>query len=289
MKVFDIKRNDADLASMEKTEQFIGMFLGEGEFDFGLKRSQIARLSYAPGDMFIFPRYRPMFLRGIGANYMLVGISDEALKSHDDRDIEVRIRCQKHLNDKRIQGLIMALNAERLAGFPSGPMFLESIESAMASALRHGHGASTDKVREFRGGLTPLRLRRVKELIDANLQRDITLQELADVAGLSISHFSRMFRKSTTLSPHQFVLRERIHRAGELIRSSDFRVFDIASACGFKTQQHFSRIFRRVYGVNPTEYRNLLGSVSPEDEVKTTLTKQIEARAQDNGRSWHNV
>jgi AraC family transcriptional regulator len=275
MKVFDVKRNDTEPVLMEKPEQFVGMFLDKGEFDFGFRRSRIVRHIYEPGDLFIFPRHRPMFLRGIGANFMLVSISDAALKSHDDRDLEIRVRCQEHLDDKRIQGLMMALNAEKQAGFPSGSMFLESIELALASALRQGHVASPNRVHEFRGGLTPLRLRRVIELIDANLQRDLSLQELADAAGISISHFSRMFRKSTSLSPHQFVLRQRIQKAGELIRRSDSRVFDVASECGFKTQQHFARIFRRMYGVNPTEYRNLLGSVCPEDEITIApLAKQ---------------
>ncbi len=128
MKVLDIKRNDAEPVLMEKAEQFVGMFLDAGELDFGLKRSRIVRHIYEPGDLFIFPRHRPMFLRGIGANFMLVGISDAALKFHDDRDVEIRVRCQEHLDDRRIQGLMMALNAEKQAGFPSGPMFLESIE-----------------------------------------------------------------------------------------------------------------------------------------------------------------
>ncbi len=85
---------------------------------------------------------------------MLVGISDAALKFHDDRDVEIRVRCQEHLDDRRIQGLMMALNAEKQAGFPSGPMFLESIELALSSALRQGHVAFAHKVHEFRGGLT---------------------------------------------------------------------------------------------------------------------------------------
>jgi AraC family transcriptional regulator len=259
MKILDIKHNDAEPALVERTEQFVGMFLEKGAFDFSFKRSRIRRISYEPGDMFIFPRYSPLLLRGIEANYLLVAISDASLKLHDERDVEICVGCQQHLSDKRIRGLMIALNAERLASFPSGPIFQESIELALASVLRQRHVLSPKRVQEFRGGLTPLRLRRVIEFIDANLQGEIILQDLADATGLSIAHFSRMFRLSTSLSPHQFILRQRIQRAGELIRSSDSKIFDVASACGFKTQQHFARVFRRIYGVNPTEYRNLLG------------------------------
>jgi AraC family transcriptional regulator len=68
-----------------------------------------------------------------------------------------------------------------------------------------------------------------------------------------------MFRKSTDESPHQFVLRHRVERAKEMLRAVDARVLDVAVACGFKTQQHFARVFRRVCGASPTEYRQEFG------------------------------
>jgi len=64
-----------------------------------------------------------------------------------------------------------------------------------------------------------------------------------------------MFRKSTGESPHQFVLRQRVERAKEMLREAEMRVLDVAVACGFKTQQHFARVFRRICGASPTEYR----------------------------------
>jgi len=65
-----------------------------------------------------------------------------------------------------------------------------------------------------------------------------------------------MFRKSTGQSPHQFVLRHRVERAKEILRTPELRVLDVAVACGFKTQQHFARVFRQMCGISPTEYRN---------------------------------
>lgn len=173
------------------------------------------------------------------------------------------IHCHKHLADKRIEALVIALDAERLAGFPSGVAFIEGISLAIASALREAQNSTSSSQGEFRGSLAPFRLRRVVALIDANLDRDLTLRDLARAAELSVFHFSRAFQNATSLSPHQFILRRRIEKASELIRESNLRILDVASACGFKTQQHFARSFRRVYGVNPTEYRNLLGCQNP--------------------------
>jgi AraC family transcriptional regulator len=93
------------------------------------------------------------------------------------------------------------------------------------------------------------------ELVHAEMDSDLSLEELADAAGLSITHFSQMFRQSTGQSPHQFLLDRRIERAKEMLRAAEMRVLDVAVACGFKSQQHFARVFRRVCGASPSEYR----------------------------------
>jgi len=87
------------------------------------------------------------------------------------------------------------------------------------------------------------------------MEEDITLIEMAQAVELSPTYFSRMFRQSTGETPHQFVLRNRIERAKEMLREAEARVLDVAVACGFKTQQHFARVFRRICGTSPTEYR----------------------------------
>jgi AraC-like DNA-binding protein len=104
-------------------------------------------------------------------------------------------------------------------------------------------------------GLTPASVRRVTELVHAKMEDGPTLGEMAESAGLSTGYFSQMFRRSTGETPHQFALRLRIERAKGMLRDADARVLDVAVACGFKTQQHFARVFRRMCGGSPTEYR----------------------------------
>jgi AraC-like DNA-binding protein len=72
-----------------------------------------------------------------------------------------------------------------------------------------------------------------------------------------------MFRKSTGQGPHRFALRHRIERAKEMLRAAEARVLNVAVACGFKTQQHFARVFRGMCRPSPTEYRHgfLIGSM----------------------------
>lgn len=122
-------------------------------------------------------------------------------------------------------------------------------------ALVNGHGVRRCSARVYRGGLTPAHLRRVTELMRAKIEEELTLQEMAECAGLSTAHFCEAFRKSTGESPHQFLLRQRVERAKAMLREAEMRVLDVAVACGFKTQQHFARVFRRICGASPREYR----------------------------------
>ena len=142
-----------------------------------------------------------------------------------------------------------------MAGFPSGRLFLDSVEQALAVALVERYAASRPSPVIYRGGLGPARLRKVTELVDARTDGDLSLDDMANYVKLSVAHFSQMFRRSTGQSPHQFVLRHRIERAKEILRTEEVGVLNVALACGFKTQQHFARVFRQVCGVSPTEYR----------------------------------
>ena len=122
-------------------------------------------------------------------------------------------------------------------------------------ALVDGYAVRYRSVRMYRGGLGPARLRRIKELVQARIEEELTLYDLADSVGLSTPYFAQMFRKSTGESPRQFVLCHRIEHGKKMLRQGEARVLDVAIACGFKTQQHFARVFRRMCGTSPTEYR----------------------------------
>ena len=98
-------------------------------------------------------------------------------------------------------------------------------------------------------------MRKITELVHETSENELTLDEMAESAGLSTAHFSQMFRKSTGESPHRFVLRLRVERAREMLHRPENRVLDVAVACGFKTQQHFARVFRQFCGTSPTQYR----------------------------------
>jgi AraC family transcriptional regulator len=149
-----------------------------------------------------------------------------------------------------------AVSIERASGFPSGQLFLQSIEVAQAAVLVQTYSLSMRARRRIKGGLTDVCRHNVIDFVRSRISEDISLADMA-VTGLSITHFSHIFKKSMGESPHQFVLRQRVQYAKELLVSLNLRVLDIALACGFKTQQHFARIFREMCGLSPTEYQRL--------------------------------
>ena len=99
-------------------------------------------------------------------------------------------------------------------------------------------------------------LRRVLEHIDANRYRALPLSELSALAHMSAFHFARLFKQSTGLSPHRFVIGRRIERAKELLVTDSASIASIAQAVGFRTASHFTTVFHRATGVTPSAYRS---------------------------------
>jgi AraC family transcriptional regulator len=109
--------------------------------------------------------------------------------------------------------------------------------------------------RQYVNGLSNKKLTRVLDLIESDLSENLSLSILANAAGLSEYHFLRMFKQSTGVTPHQYVINQRIERAKGLLQRTDMTVTEIAYLLGFSTPAHFSHHFRRKTGVTPSDLR----------------------------------
>jgi len=252
-------------------EHVLAMMLQPGSVEVGPRRSEMRRVTFQAGEIGLFPRHTKRWVGAADQERLVLGISDAALMAACEGmscGVELRHKCK--VVDSRVSGLVAAVNAERIAGFPGGRLFLDSVERALASALVDIYGLRPSSVGTLRGGLGSPRVRKVEELVHAKMADELTLGEMAQSVGLSIAHFSRMFRKSMGETPHQFVLRRRIERSKEMLRAREVHVLDVAIACGFKTQQHFARVFRHMCGASPTEYRRQWWSRDPSDQHRNT-------------------
>ena len=104
-------------------------------------------------------------------------------------------------------------------------------------------------------GLPSLGLRRVCDFIQDNLNQRLTLMELSTVVHMSPYHFAHLFKQSTGVPPHRFVLGQRIARASLLLRSARLSIAEVARLVGFRTPSHFTTAFRRMTGITPSAYR----------------------------------
>ena len=248
--------SDTEPRHWVRHDQAFAMMLRPGSIEWGSKRSALEKFDYTAGDLALCDRHVGEWVGLMNVSHLQLGVSDAALMACSDGAYgEVELRPSRKFADARLSALVAAARAEMVAGFPSGRLFLDSVEQAMAVALVTGHAVRHRPVQLYRGGLGSGRLRRIKELVHAKMEDDLSLDEMAESVGLSTAHFARMFRKSTGETPHQFVLRQRVERAKAMLRTSDVRILDVAVACGFRTQQHFAQVFRDVCRVSPTEYR----------------------------------
>jgi AraC family transcriptional regulator len=257
-----------------RPEQVLGMVLRPGSIEMGVRRTELTEFRYVAGEMILPHRHEGKWVGLMNAPYLQLSISDAALMAASDGEVDLPI--YRKFADSRLRALVTAVHVEMVAGFPSGRLFLDSVEQAIAVALINGHAVGRRPVQIHRGGLGSSRLRKIKELVDANIDADLSLDEMAQSLELSTAHFVRMFRKSTGETPHQFLLRQRIERAKAMLRAAEARVLDVAVACGFKTQQHFAQVFRDICGVSPTEYR--------QDFWDPKLTSSLEVFSEDIAR-----
>lgn len=105
------------------------------------------------------------------------------------------------------------------------------------------------------GGLAPWQLRRAKEMFLAEMSERLPLDRVAAACKLSASHLGKAFNASTGVPPHQWRMKARIERARVLLTESTTSLADVAGACGFADQSHFSRAFMRVVGTSPGAWR----------------------------------
>jgi AraC family transcriptional regulator len=137
-------------------------------------------------------------------------------------------------------------------------LFIDHVLLAAGIHVAQTYGGMRSLPRPVRGGLAPWQVRRAKEILCANLDGRVALKEVAQECGLSVSHFSRAFRCSLGVAPHNWLLTRRVELAKEKLRDDRSTLSDVALACGFADQSHLTRVFTRMVGISPGAWRRAL-------------------------------
>jgi AraC-like DNA-binding protein len=136
-------------------------------------------------------------------------------------------------------------------------LFVDHVVIALHTHLAKRYGGMRVPRTSGSGSLTPWQLRIARDTIDAHLEGDLSLAQIANACGLSVSHFARAFTYSTGAPPHRWLMQRRVERAKDLMRTTRASLAEIAFACGFSDQSHFSRVFSQIAGTPPGQWRRL--------------------------------
>jgi AraC family transcriptional regulator len=164
------------------------------------------------------------------------------------------VRMQYGIADPLIRSIGMMLDAELFSGCRSSRIYAESLATALAAQIfaRYSNRASENHPS---AKLNKTQLRRSVEFIHENLDKDLTLAEVAAVANMSKYHFAKSFRQMTGIAPHRYLVKVRIEKARKLLTLDTISVEEVANRVGYADKGHFSAQFMKIVGVSPSRYR----------------------------------
>lgn len=195
-----------------------------------------------------------------GTGFINVILSPEVMQQVATDLHRPRIELLAHfgVQDQRVEYICQALLAELVAGGSSGRIYSEGLATALAAHLISSYSTAPQPLSPQTKGLPAPLLRRLLSIIEDRLPEDLSLAELAQEAGLSQSYFASLFRLSTGLSPHRYIMQRRVARARCLLQSTNLSIDEIATEVGFYDQSHLTRQMRLVLGVTPKYVREHL-------------------------------
>jgi AraC family transcriptional regulator len=169
---------------------------------------------------------------------------------------QIEFLPQFKIIDPLILQIAHALKSELESGCPSGHLYEESAAAMLAIHMLKINSSVRQLVQEYKGGLPKHKLSQIIEYIDEYLAQNIGLSELAEVVGMSQYHFARLFKQSMGITPYQYLIRQRVERAKQLLLQKKLNVADVALECGFANQGHLSYHFKRLLNITPKAFSN---------------------------------
>lgn len=167
------------------------------------------------------------------------------------------LRYQAEVNSPRIMALLRAIELELVRESSAGGLRMDALAVDLIRALAEDHDERGGRPATPRlsGSLDRRRLDRVLAFIGDNLERDLSLSDMADAACVSVFHFTRAFQRTMGMTPHAYLSRRRLDVAKQRLAHGGHSLSEIALACRFSSQANFTRAFSQATGVSPGRYR----------------------------------
>lgn len=227
----------------------------ELELDGDLPKKKVV---FKPGQVTVLPAAFPFSARSRDAGEFL-SVSLEpaflACATAEYGSLEnLQLRSAIAEDDQLLAAILATFKKELESGKADGTLYAQSLATMLAVHLVEKYSISPSNRREIKGGLAKEQLLRTTTFIHERFASPITLAELADLNKVSLFHFTRLFKRSTGLTPYEYVTRVRVEKARDMLLRSQVNLTEVALQSGFYDQSHFSRHFKRVYGTTPAAF-----------------------------------
>jgi AraC family transcriptional regulator len=157
--------------------------------------------------------------------------------------------------DWNLQHIALLLLAEVKSGGMMGQLYVESLTQALVIHLLRHYAESIQIITSEHKNLTRIQLQQAIDYIHAHLNQDLSLAELASVINVSPTYFAALFKQAMRISPHQYVIQQRVEQAKLMLAKTDLAIADIALQVGFSSQSHLTQQFKRLTGMTPKQVR----------------------------------
>ena len=217
----------------------------------------------APGSLFIVPPGRSHWCAGDGpATFLALYLDREALvQAVRDDGLEpdrVEIAYRFLAFDPDLASLAFSLHDQLVGPDAEDRLYVDTLSVQLAVQMLRRHGTTPLRLRSYRGGLSRAKMRAVLDYLNGHLCRNVHLAELADLVEMSPFHFLRLFRESSGLTPHQYLVHRRVEVARSMLLRDELSLAEVAQRVGFSDQSHFTRHFRRLTGAPPGQLRRAI-------------------------------
>ena len=217
------------------------------------------RMRMTDGEVCIMPAFQPHSSSWDNTWENIAVFIDSSYVTRVASEMELKnspeIVEQYGMNDPMIKQIGVSLLEELGMERATNRLYVDSLINVLAVRLLKNYSTTTQKVHDWTNGLPKYKLRRVTDYINNNLENEMQLDELAALAQMSPYHFTRMFKQSTGLAPHQYIINCRIERSKQLLSERKLSIAEIAYHVGFASQSHFTTLFRKLTLMTPKSYR----------------------------------
>lgn len=214
------------------------------------------------GDICIVPAGHPFFWQWQREDhYVRIQINPQCFEdlaqeiANQDTN-RIKLLPQFRVRHAPIEQLSLMLLDELDQSDSAGALYVDSLSTALMVQLLRNFSGTAVQIAPCEGGLSDRQMIQIAEYVNEHLAGEIKISQLAELTRMSHFHFSRLFKQAIGISPHQYVMEQRIEKTKQLLKQSQLPIMEIAMRCGFSSHSHLGKCFRQSTGMSPKQYRD---------------------------------